>query len=433
MAIRIICTQCEKQISIDSAFAGGICRCPYCKALVKVKKITKTGDDVESQSRPEAPPSRYDSLTEAPNAGRPVIESRPIAPQNLSILDARPVLFQGISGFVLVGIALAAILIAVALFVVLKPASQPEQPVSSVQWPWPASTPAEKLSESPTSEPATLPVTIVEHPVPMPAEPQAGRPIENPIAVVQAPAGKPTEISTAVDRQAENRVERAFSRAEIPPEIVAEQPVVKPDTPAVAKSQASTQPETPVVEEEPEVQGPSVLKIIPIHAPVVYCLDASKAFSPAYNDAAKIIISSINSLQDQDKYNIVLAGNGTKWLQFGNYTVRGTAKLPADEFFTSMKPSEQCDLTNALYGALSQKPTPATIVVISNRNPPNDPLRRVGQRAKASKTAIVCLALDATETSAKGMGILAASAGGKVKYYTLAELESLVGKLKSGE
>ena len=33
MAIKIGCTKCGKKISIDEAFAGGVCRCPYCKTI----------------------------------------------------------------------------------------------------------------------------------------------------------------------------------------------------------------------------------------------------------------------------------------------------------------------------------------------------------------------------------------------------------------
>ena len=35
-AIRIRCTKCSKRISIDVAFAGGVCRCPYCTAINNV-------------------------------------------------------------------------------------------------------------------------------------------------------------------------------------------------------------------------------------------------------------------------------------------------------------------------------------------------------------------------------------------------------------
>ena len=38
MAIRVQCDRCTKRISIDEAFAGGVCRCPYCTAINNVPK-----------------------------------------------------------------------------------------------------------------------------------------------------------------------------------------------------------------------------------------------------------------------------------------------------------------------------------------------------------------------------------------------------------
>ena len=38
MAIRVQCNRCAKRISIDEAFAGGVCRCPYCTAINNVPK-----------------------------------------------------------------------------------------------------------------------------------------------------------------------------------------------------------------------------------------------------------------------------------------------------------------------------------------------------------------------------------------------------------
>jgi len=43
MAIKITCTECHKRISIDAAFAGGVCRCPYCKATNDVPLKSRGG------------------------------------------------------------------------------------------------------------------------------------------------------------------------------------------------------------------------------------------------------------------------------------------------------------------------------------------------------------------------------------------------------
>ena len=41
--IRITCTNCKAQLSIDEAFAGGVCRCQYCGTIQTVPKHMKEG------------------------------------------------------------------------------------------------------------------------------------------------------------------------------------------------------------------------------------------------------------------------------------------------------------------------------------------------------------------------------------------------------
>ncbi len=36
MAIKVRCDGCQRKISVDQAFAGGVCRCPYCRATTSV-------------------------------------------------------------------------------------------------------------------------------------------------------------------------------------------------------------------------------------------------------------------------------------------------------------------------------------------------------------------------------------------------------------
>jgi len=51
--MKIRCQQCRKSISIDEAFAGGFCRCPYCKAITKVSGRAR-GKPATAE-RPEMP------------------------------------------------------------------------------------------------------------------------------------------------------------------------------------------------------------------------------------------------------------------------------------------------------------------------------------------------------------------------------------------
>ena len=95
MAIRIRCTDCRKKISIDEAFVGGVCRCPYCKALVLV---SGEGVAAEAGARPERP--------EAPTAPTPAGGETPLraAVEAESIPLADPVRLQGIFTIILIGL-----------------------------------------------------------------------------------------------------------------------------------------------------------------------------------------------------------------------------------------------------------------------------------------------------------------------------------------
>jgi hypothetical protein len=108
MAIKIRCSECRKKISIDEAFAGGMCRCPYCKAIVYVAEAETTpGEGV----RPPAPTGRPDMPQARPAApGAAVPPPPPGAPAAEHIPMARPVKIQGIITIVL--LALLALMVA---------------------------------------------------------------------------------------------------------------------------------------------------------------------------------------------------------------------------------------------------------------------------------------------------------------------------------
>ncbi|MFW6133575.1 MAG: hypothetical protein ACOC8F_06725 [Planctomycetota bacterium] len=85
MAVRLRCTGCDKKISVDDAFAGSMCRCPYCKAIVAVPG----GAEVPAR-RPAVPARRPASPVEdeAPAQGgkRPVVMARPVRLQGILAL-----------------------------------------------------------------------------------------------------------------------------------------------------------------------------------------------------------------------------------------------------------------------------------------------------------------------------------------------------------
>ena len=63
MSIKVRCTECRKKLSVDEAFVGGTCRCPYCRELFVVTGRAKAA---RVSDRPEAPPARGEASQQAP-------------------------------------------------------------------------------------------------------------------------------------------------------------------------------------------------------------------------------------------------------------------------------------------------------------------------------------------------------------------------------
>jgi len=115
MATRIRCKDCRKKISIDEAFAGGVCRCPYCAALVLVPN---KGGKADNGARPESPAGRPDTPA-APPAGptAPADETAIAAAHGQTeIPTAKPVKLQGIVSIIL-SVLIVGMIIALSILV----------------------------------------------------------------------------------------------------------------------------------------------------------------------------------------------------------------------------------------------------------------------------------------------------------------------------
>lgn len=59
MAVKVRCSDCRKKIALDSAFAGSMCRCPYCKSIIMVpdmeQGVSRDSRLARPQRRPEKP------------------------------------------------------------------------------------------------------------------------------------------------------------------------------------------------------------------------------------------------------------------------------------------------------------------------------------------------------------------------------------------
>jgi phage FluMu protein Com len=127
MAIKIRCTECNKKVSIDEAFAGGMCRCPYCKAIVYVSE--KPGEAMGARpaspmGRPDAPQQRPAAPSGRPEAPAPAVAVAPApAPsggtEQEHIPMARPVKIQSVITIILMALLLVMVVVGVALALML--------------------------------------------------------------------------------------------------------------------------------------------------------------------------------------------------------------------------------------------------------------------------------------------------------------------------
>ena len=119
MAIKIRCSECDKRIVIDEAFAGGVCRCPFCTAIVMVPG----GDGGEDVVRPGAPIERP-----AEPGSEPVQAEVPtkVAPSSVPMARADRTMTFMAAGTV----ALLVLVLAGAIVMVVLTSSKPPAPVA---------------------------------------------------------------------------------------------------------------------------------------------------------------------------------------------------------------------------------------------------------------------------------------------------------------
>ncbi len=128
MAIKIRCKDCSKKISIDEAFAGGMCRCPYCKALVYVEDSAAGPGLLSSGARPAAPMSRPAAPGQAvPEQAAPAQaqDSAEVAARAAADVEhvpmARPVKIQGIITIIMLALLVLMVGGGIAMLVAYLP------------------------------------------------------------------------------------------------------------------------------------------------------------------------------------------------------------------------------------------------------------------------------------------------------------------------
>lgn len=106
MAIKIRCSECRKKISVDEAFSGGVCRCPYCTALVFVSGEASGASHLGRPDLPGGRPAAPGGV--AGSSARQAREAIAAAEQaGTHVPTATPVRLQGIAALIMLAVLLA--------------------------------------------------------------------------------------------------------------------------------------------------------------------------------------------------------------------------------------------------------------------------------------------------------------------------------------
>ena len=116
MAIKIDCLKCSKRISIDEAFAGGVCRCPYCRAI---NNVPGRRGPKAFFPRPVAPPDETAGMRQAATHAE-------VAPEDIPMADR--VVFQGIATIILMLMLLTLVVAGVAVVITSVTGNKPNGP-----------------------------------------------------------------------------------------------------------------------------------------------------------------------------------------------------------------------------------------------------------------------------------------------------------------
>jgi len=373
MAIKIRCVDCKKKISIDEAFAGGVCRCPYCTAIVYVPDDSATG---KRKRRPEAPARRPESPT-----------SRPKTPEDVAKADTA----VGIHG----------------------PADSKADTAVGIYGP------ADSKADTAVDIPATV-------------DPEADTAVEA-SAIADAPGTRKPETQAEADKA----LAVAHGQTNIPTAApVKLQGIVSIILAilllgmlggmAFLALEVITPPpiqDVGITDEyvytafTTRTDFPAVAGTVKVQAPVVYCIDTSRPMAQVLEYAGKIAIASAKSLKD-GKFNIILLGEDDDKVLSEQPVASDKAGIAKAQAFLSTELCGAAEQARGLQAALDMK---AKTVVLLARD--SDSSAR-GLAEGAFKEKSVKLHTIVLDSSDKGLAEMAKLTGGESKSYTASELET---------
>jgi len=387
MAIKIRCVDCKKKISIDEAFAGGVCRCPYCTAIVYVPDESATS---KRKRRPEVPTRRPEAPTPRPKAApKPGISKADTAVGIHGTADSKADTAIGIHGT----------------------ADSKADTAVGIHGP------ADATADTAVDVPATV-------------DSQADTAVDVP-AIADAPGARKPETQAEADKA----LAVAHGQANIPTAApVRVQGIVSMILAVLLLGMiagmvvlAMDIMTPPVVDNVPEdyeyttfttrADFPAVAGTIKVEAPVVYCIDTSKPMAQVLESAGKIALASAKSLKG-GKFNLILLGEDDDKILSPQPIASDKAGIAKAQAFLSTEWCGAAEQARGLQAALDMK---AKTVVLLARD--SDPGAK-GLAEGAFKDKSVRLHTIVLGGSSGGLTELAKLTGGESKSYTASELET---------
>jgi len=362
MAIKIRCVDCKKKISIDEAFAGGVCRCPYCTAIVYVPDDSTTG---KRKRRPESPTRRPEAPTPKPKTPAPA------PPVKISKVDTE----AGIHG----------------------PADPKADTAVGIHGP------ADSKADTAVDLPA-----IADAPGTRKPETQAEADKALAIAHGQAniPTAAPVKLQGIVSIILAILLVGMLGGMVFLAMKIMTPPVVI-DVPKDYGNTAFTA----------RADFPAVAGTIKVQTPVVYCIDTSRPMAQMLESAGKIVVASVKSLKG-GKFNLILLGEDDDKILSDQPIASDKAGIAKLEAFLSTEWCGAAEQARGLQTALDMK---AKTVVLLARDSDRSARALAEGAFKENAVKLHTIALD---SSSGVLSELAKLTGGESKSYTASELET---------
>lgn len=421
MAVKIRCSECRKKISVDEAFGGSMCRCPYCKAIIMVPQLDRPAGGGNGRTRPGRPGGRP-GRPAAPRARKPGQSS------GLSnVTGSRPIVTD----------------------------QSPQAPaVGKARIDTPAVPRVDQAAAKPSRGKAPAPVPKKHPQVPgedsLAALDRASEEAAAKAKSVQAdPRGEDDVIESI-----------AVNEAELTDEQIANIPTADPvrfqgivtlillvvllvlgglsvylaiqmfgpeDRGAYINGGPGDDP-TLALPENPFIpgSGPTIGQTVPLSQPVVYVIDAGRTMGDLYPFAKDVVRASVLSLDAgstfgvivaQDPKNVFVAGQMHPGGSAGEQVIRSPILSLIDD--GPITPGGAPNLRGAIDQALANKP--ATLVLLVGEKLFDDP-KALGKTITTAKARLVLLALGnqgtMQETSQKELVESAGDQARRIEYST---------------